>query len=216
MAEPADHGDRDDSARDRDDTARDRARLSQLISDARAGDEAAFAKLYVGHVNPLRRYARRLAVHEHLAEDLVSEAFARTWAQLAAGRGPREAFAAYLRAAVLHLHLNALKKDRALRWVPDVEGAAMANPDLAARIAEDGPEDAVLERLFNDRIKQALATLPHRWQVVLVRIYVENHSYRDVAAHLELTVDATRHLAQRARQGMRRALSELAERDHAA
>lgn len=138
--------------------------VAQLLDEARAGDPAAFAALYVGHVLSVRRYARRLAGREHQAEDLVAEAFARTWAQLAMGRGPREAFAAYLRAVVLNLHLSALKRDRALRWVSDIEHAALANPDLAARIAErdPGPEEATLERLFNTRLNEALSTLPDR------------------------------------------------------
>lgn len=180
---------------------------AELVDDARNGDQDAFAQLYLNHVGPIRRYARRLASHEHVAEDLVAEAFARTWAQLAAGAGPRQAFSAYVRAAVLNLHLGRLKKDRSLQWVDDIEQAALFNPDLATRIAEETTEDLVLQQLFNDRMRQALATLPHRWQVVLVRVYLDNEPYADVAADLALTVTATRQLAQRARRGMRRALA---------
>ena len=189
--------------------------VAQLLDEARAGDPAAFAALYAGHVRAMRRYARRLAGREHQAEDLVAEAFARTWAQLAIGRGPHEAFAAYLRAVVLNLHLSALKRDRAVRWVPDIEHAALADPDLAARIAERGagPEEATLEQLFNARLHVALSTLPERWQVVLRKVYVENEPYPSVAAHLGVSVNATRQVARRARQGMRKALDDLSEAD---
>lgn len=191
------------------------ASVGRLIVDARAGDADAFAALYALHVHRVRGYARRLAAHEHAAEDLVSEAFARTWEQLRAGRGPTTAFMGYLRAAVLNLHLGHLRREQRFDWVEDIEDSAMADPDLAARIAEHSPEHLVLEQLFNDRMKEALATLPQRWQLVLVLVYIENRPYPEIADQLNLTVVATRQLARRARVGMRAALAALA-RDHGA
>jgi RNA polymerase sigma-70 factor, ECF subfamily len=181
-----------------------------LLDAARAADAQAFGRLYADYVAWVRRYAVRLTGDRARADDLVSEAFARTWAQLAAGRGPRNgAFAAYLRATVLNLHLSQLKRDRNLRWVADVETAAIADPELAARIVGAGPEDVVLTRLLNATLRRALATLHPRWQFVLVAVYLENQPYPWVAARLGLSVDATHHLAQRARAGMRKALDEL-------
>ena len=158
-------------------------------------------------------FRSRLALHEQAAEDLVAEAFARTWEQLRAGAGPTTAFMGYLRAVVLHLHLRQLRRDQRFHWVEDVEGAAMADPELAARIAEHSPEHLVLEQLFNARIKEALATLPGRWQRVLVMVYIEDRPYAQIADDLDLSVDATRQLARRARAGMREALAALSERD---
>lgn len=87
----------------------------------------------------------------------------------------------------------------------------MADPDLAARIAEQSPEHLVLEQLFNDRMKEALATLPHRWQLVIVLVYIENRPYPEIADQLNLSVVATRQLARRARLGMRTALAALSD-----
>lgn len=191
------------------------ASVGQLVLDARAGDVSAYSALYAGHVYRLRGYARRLAAHDHAAEDLVAEAFAKTWEQLSAGRGPTTAFMGYLRATVLHLHLSQLRYEQRLTWVADIDDAAMANPELAAQIAETSPEDQMIERLFNDRMKEAMATLPQRWQLVLVAVYIEDRPYPEIAQELDLTVAATRQLAQRARQGMRAALAALADEDGA-
>ena len=181
----------------------------QLIKASRAGDAQAFGQLYADHLAWVRRYAVRLTRDRARADDLVAEAFARTWAQLAAGRGPSPGgFAAYLRATVLNVYLSQLKKDRNLRWVADVESAAMANPELAARIAATSPEDVVIARLLNATLRQALATLHPRWQYVLVSVYLENQPYSSVAAELGLSLPATHQLAQRARAGMRRALDD--------
>lgn len=189
-------------------TIRDRSEPSvpQLIIEARSGDAGAFAQLYAGHVDQVRGYARRL-VPSGAVEDVVAEAFASTWEQLVAGRGPRFAFLAYLRATVMHHHLGQLRRDRLLTWVADIEDAAMANPQLAARIAEESPEHLVLEQLLNARMREALASLPERWQLIIVMVYVEDRPYAQIANQLDLSVGATRQLARRARVGMREALA---------
>lgn len=189
--------------------------VGQLILQCRAGDADAFTSLYHHHVGRIRAYARRLARHEQAADDLVAEAFARTWEQLRAGRGPDLAFMGYLRAVVLNLHLHHLRVDQGLEWISDIETAALANPDLAARVIEQSPEHLVLDQLFNSHLKQALASLPHRWQQALVMVYIENHPYAHVASQLGLSVEATRQLARRARLGMRHALATLIEDDDA-
>lgn len=192
------------------------ARVGQLVADARAGDVEAFGILYSEHVHRVQAYARRLASHEHAAQDLVSEAFVRTWQQLRAGNGPTTAFLAYVRAAVLNLHLSHLRHEQRLRWVEDIESAAMSNPALAARIVEQSPDHLVLEQLLNQQMKHALATLPERWQLVIVWVYIEDRPYREVAADLGLTVEAARQLARRARVGMRKALADGFDEDWAA
>lgn len=197
-------------------TTREATEVARLVEQARAGDQEAFARLYAGHVAAVRRYARRLVVHEHHVEDLVAEAFTRTWEQLALGKGPRVVFLAYMRAVVMNLHLSRLARDRRLRWVADIEDSPLADPELAARIAEQTPEHLVIQQLLNQRMKQALATLPHRHQLVLVKVYIEGAPYKEVAAHLELTVDATRQLALRARKAMRHVLADLSDAGHIA
>lgn len=192
------------------------AEVAQLVDDARAGDHAAFAALYAAHVADVRRYARRLVVHEHLAEDLVAEAFVRTWEQLAAGKGPRLAFMGYMRAVVMNLHVSRVRHDQRVRSVEDIDHVTTARPELALRTAEHSPEHLVIQRLLNERLRHALAGLPHRHQVVLVRVHIEGAPYREVAAHLDLTVTATRQLAARARRAMRQILEELHRADDAA
>lgn len=110
----------------------------------------------------------------------------------------------------MNLHLGRLRRDKHLTWVADIQDAAMANPELAARIAEESPEGQVLDKLLNARMREALATLPYRWQQVIVMAYIEGRPYREIASRLDLSVDASRQLARRARGGMRQSLADLA------
>jgi RNA polymerase sigma-70 factor (ECF subfamily) len=184
-----------------------------LVHLARSGDREAFALLYASHVGLIRRYARRLAWDEQAADDLVADAFLRTWLQLLGGRGPEQGFGAYVRAAVLNIHLNQLAQRRRLRLVADIEVAGAADPALAARLVEHSPEDLVILGHLTARINEALLSLHPRWRAVLVLIYLEDRPYADVAASLGLTVSATQQLSLRARAGFRRALTQLRERD---
>jgi RNA polymerase sigma factor (sigma-70 family) len=177
-----------------------------LVAAARAGDDEAFATLYARHSRVIAAYAGRLA-EEHTAADLAAEAFARTWQQLQAGQGPREAFVPYVRAVVRNLHLSQLRRDGRHEWVADIEEAVMMQPERVARLVESSPEGVVLEQLANEEMLEALRSLPQRWQDVIVMVYVEGQPYADVARHFELNLVATRQLAHRARMGMRRALA---------
>jgi RNA polymerase sigma factor (sigma-70 family) len=159
--------------------------------------------LYLHHV---RRYARQLA-HADSVEDLVAEAFTRTWAQLRAGAGPDRFFAAYLRAAVLHLHLRQRRRDRHLEWVPDLE----ADAEVTARVATYSGDALANTRMLSSQLSDALATLPHRWRQVLVMAHVENRPYTEIAALLGLSPSACRQLAHRARMGLRQALVALGD-----
>lgn len=188
--------------------------VADLVAAARGGDAAAFAQLYAAHVGPTRAYARRL-VAGHAADDLVAEAFTRTWAQLVDGGGPRDAFAAYVRAVVLNLHLRSMRRDQPHQWVADVEDAVLANPERAAALVEANPEQVLLDELLNRRLMEALDSLPERWQTALVMVYIEARPYTEVAARLHLSVPAARQLARRARVRMRAALRDLHAEDRA-
>jgi RNA polymerase sigma factor (sigma-70 family) len=184
-----------------------------LILLARDGDRTAFGHLYAANVVAIQQYARRLVWHEQAADDLVAEAFLRTWIQLLAGGGPDRFFRAYVRTAVLNLHVTHLHRSERLDLVPDVEVAVVVAPGIATRFLAASPEDVVMVSVVHARLMEALLMLPQRWQTVLVMVYLEDVPYTDVSGTLGLTVDATRHLSMRARAGFRRALTTLHERD---
>ena len=69
---------------------------ADLLAAAGEGDEQASDELFRRHHTAVLRYARGLVRDQHLAEDLASEAFTRTFAAMRQGRGPRDACRPYL------------------------------------------------------------------------------------------------------------------------
>src|SRR5262245_7809441 len=165
---------------------------AELLEQARNGDEAAYAELYVRHQPAALRLAstyRRLGD----PEDLVNEAFEKILAAVRRGGGPTEAFRAYL-----FVTLRRLAAERAER--PPEEPLDDVPEPVAAEAAE--PEMARADR---DIMNDAFESLPDRWQTVLWHTAVEGRAPRELAAVLGVSANAAAALAYRAREKLRQA-----------
>ncbi len=170
---------------------------AELIRAVRAGDTSAYAVLFQRHVQAATRLARQLLTTGE-ADDLVSEAFLKVLAVLQDGRGPDEAFRAYLLTSVRRLHL-----DR-------VRATARTRPTDDDAVLDRGVpfEDAVSIAFENDAAARAFASLPERWQLVLWHVEVEGQKPAAVAPLLGMSPNAVSALAYRAREGLRAAYLE--------
>src|SRR5262245_30740082 len=165
---------------------------AELLEQARNGDEAAYAELYVRHQPAALRLAstyRRLGD----PEDLVNEAFEKVLAAVRRGGGPTEAFRAYL-----FVTLRRLAAERAER--PPEEPLDDVPEPVAAEAAE--PEMARADR---DIMNDAFESLPDRWQTVLWHSAVEGRAPRELASVLGVSANAAPALAYRAREKLRQA-----------
>ncbi len=162
---------------------------------------AAFATLYARHHDAARTLARQLARSPSDADDLVAGAFTRMLEVLRAGRGPTEAFRAYLLTSVRHLAYDRTRAERRLDLTDDLDGVHGVDPEGTVVPFTD-PALAGLERTL---AAQAFATLPERWQAVLWHLEVEGDSPADIAPLFGLTPNAVSALGYRAREGLRQA-----------
>lgn len=170
---------------------------ADLIRAVRAGDSSAYAVLFQRHVQAATRLARQL-LSTGEADDLVSEAFLKVLAVLQDGRGPDEAFRAYLLTSVRRLHV-----DR-------VRATARTRPTDDDAVLDRGVpfDDAVSAAFENDAAARAFASLPERWQLVLWHVEVEGQKPAAVAPLLGMSPNAVSALAYRAREGLRAAYLE--------
>lgn len=170
---------------------------AELIADVRAGDTDAYGVLFERHAQAATRLARHL-LRTGEADDLVSEAFLKVLTVLQDGRGPDEAFRAYLLTAVRRLHL-----DR-------VRATARTRPTDDEHVLDRGVpfDDAVTAAFENDAAARAFASLPERWQLVLWHVEVEGQKPAAVAPLLGMSPNAVSALAYRAREGLRAAYLE--------
>jgi RNA polymerase sigma-70 factor (ECF subfamily) len=143
-----------------------------LIVRCRTGDHRAWATVvgnHAGLVNGLLRGAYRLEPHD--AEDAFQEVFTR-----------------------LYLRLGDLREERALPgWIAQVTRNVALDlirsrkRELVSDELDEGsfhePEQRVLEAMS---VRQALARLPEQQREMLDRFFVQDQSYRTIAAELSI------------------------------
>jgi RNA polymerase sigma-70 factor (sigma-E family) len=142
------------------------------------------AAAYEAHAAGLGRLAYLLTGDAALAEDLVQEAFVRTFARFVQLRQP-EAVGTYLRRTVVNLarkQFRRAKKERASA------GGAGMTLDLAAQ-----PDVELREQLW-----AAMRELPYRQRAALVLRFYEDRSEREIARCLGCRVGTVKSLLHRA------------------
>ena len=167
---------------------------AELISRVRGGDVAAYGELFSRHVDAAHRLGRQL-VRGPDADDLVSEAFAKTLQVLQSGGGPDVAFRAYLLTSVRRLHVDRIRS------------AKKVQPSDDMTQYDDGLpfQDTAVANFENGAAARAFSSLPERWQLVLWHLEVEGQKPADIAPLLGMSANSVSALAYRAREGLRQA-----------
>ena len=167
---------------------------AELISRVRGGDTSAYGELFSRHVDAARRLGRQL-VRGTDADDLVSDAFAKTLQVLQGGGGPDVAFRAYLLTSLRRLHVDRIR------------AAKRVQPSDDMTVYDDGVpfQDTAVANFENGAAAKAFSSLPERWQLVLWHLEVEGQKPADIAPLLGMSANSVSALAYRAREGLRQA-----------
>jgi RNA polymerase sigma factor (sigma-70 family) len=165
---------------------------ADLIARARAGERTALEAIYRVHHEPVLRFARSLAGGD-LAEDLVAEAFARTFDKLLDGEGPDHSLRGYLMTAARNLRIGVVRKDHRL----------LLADDLTFCEPEPTGTDPWTERWDAELIQAAFGRLTERDRTVLWWTSVEGRPAEELAATWSTSPQAVRQHAFRAREALR-------------
>jgi RNA polymerase sigma factor (sigma-70 family) len=170
-----------------------------LVERARAGDRAAFEELYRRHRDRIFALLWRLAGGDAaLAEDLLQEAFVRTWQKLDSFRGDAR-FATWLH----RLSANVALSDRRVRL---------------RRVSRETPLEGAVERAVAGEkdvraaeqmdLEMAIAALPERARAVLVLYDIEGYSHAEIAELTGMAVGSSKAQLHRARKLVREGLEK--------
>jgi RNA polymerase sigma-70 factor (ECF subfamily) len=164
---------------------------SALSDHLAAGDRWALDEIYRRHAAALCRYARRY-VDDALAQDAVHDALANTQLALL-GRGRAVDLRPWLYRCVRNACLSEL--DRAGR-----RSAELPREPLAAGGADSCDVVACTERLLD--ALRCMGDLPPRQREALRLRALEGRGYDELAAHFDLTENASVQLVHRARRNL--------------
>jgi RNA polymerase sigma-70 factor (ECF subfamily) len=173
-------------------------RMQALVELAQAGDGEAFGQLYDHYVEPVYRYLYyRLGAHQ-LAEDLTSETFLRALRRLDSYTWQGKDFGAWLTTIARNLVTDHVKSSR---FRLEVTTAEMLDADRA----EDGIEDAVVDRLAHAQVIDAVRRLKPDQQECIVLRFLQGLSIAEAADVMGRSQGAIKQLQLRAL----RALAQL-------
>jgi RNA polymerase sigma-70 factor, ECF subfamily len=181
----------------------------RLAADAR--DRVRFEEEALELSDQVYRVARRLVGSREEAEDLMQEAYARafrSWRSYTPGTN--------LRAWLLRILTN-LNIDRGRRQqrTPDMQPLEEGDYFLYNKLEESAREpeteqDAIVERLSQDSVVDALAAVPHDFRDVVVLVDIGDFSYADAAQILDIPVGTVMSRLHRGRRILKAQLAEKA------
>ncbi|KAB2963578.1 sigma-70 family RNA polymerase sigma factor [Zoogloea sp.] len=142
----------------------------------------------------LRRYARALVGDRAAADDLVQDTLERAWSRLARWR-PGSDLRTWLFAIMHNLRVDQLRHP-AVECVPIDEDAHV----LPVRASQS-------DRIELDNLAEALAQVPEEQRAVLLLISLEEMTYAEVAATLDIPVGTVMSRLSRGRERLRQILT---------
>lgn len=169
---------------------------ADLLDRVKRAERSAFVRLVELHFQPVYRVAWRSLGGGDGAEDIAQEAFLRLW------RNPHQVRdGKSLRSWLMRVATN-LAIDRHRRRLPEAAGEP---PEVVD--ASPGPERVLQRSEIAHEIDAAIAGLPERQRLALVLSHFEGYGNPDIAAALEVSVEAVESLLARARRGLKVALA---------
>ncbi len=159
-----------------------------LVARARAGDPAAFERLFEQYHAPVLNYLHRMVGERALAEDLTQDAFVKAYRALPSTREDL-AFKAWIYRIATNTAISHLRRRKLVRWVPFLPG-------------QDHSTGESIERTVGRRhdVEQALQKLPQHYAAVLLLRHYQGLSLAETAAALDITENAAKLRLFRARK----------------
>jgi RNA polymerase sigma factor (sigma-70 family) len=178
----------------------DEARLARAAAD---GDGLAFAKLYDAYEKRIFNFCLRLVGSQEDAADATQDAFVKVLQRLPKITGELN-FGAYLFTAARNASYDIIgKRKRAepVEEIGDVTGRPL-HGDERGHIDVD-PERAAMLAALQESVQTANAKLPERQREVLALRELEDMSYDDIAAVMDMNRNSVAQLISRARIKLR-------------
>lgn len=177
---------------------------TQLMLQVRNGDSGAGDALIRRNFDRVARYIGRVIRHPRLVEDLTQDVFLQIL-QNARQYEPTAKFSTWLYRIATNTALNCLNRADVRRRSSEPVDGEMEFADRSV----DGPDRQMNLDELKQQVARAIDALPPNQRVALTLFEYEELSYEQIAAVMNLTVDAVRSVLARARAVLRDKLANL-------
>lgn len=157
----------------------------ELVAEAKAGDQAAFAELYEQTSAELYRSVCSMVRDEDLAWDVLQDSYLRAWRGLVKLEA-NEAFLPWLRRIAVNVAVTTLSRRQPLRFTELAGEENEAEPELPDLNPVTQPELALDRKESARLVKEILAGLPEEQQLIVGMRYYEDMSIQDISETLQI------------------------------
>ena len=184
---------------------------ARLVRLTLAGDREAFEEIVRRHYGDLLRSMRRYVGAREDAEDLVQETFLRAYRALDR-YDPERRFWTWIWTIAYRLALN--HRARKGRTDPRIEDRSDGSGPIGSGwLADHRPVERIEERLTRRAFTEALERLDPEHRAVLLLRVLEERTYEEIAAILELPAGTVMSRLSRARSKLRERMGEPAAQE---
>lgn len=182
-----------------------------LLAATRTGDQLAFEELVRRYNTKIINYVYRLLNDYDLAVDLAQETFIRVY-KSADRYQATFSFSTYIYKIAHNLAISELRQRNRRRLVPlpsffsdkDSEEVEIEIADQRQMLADD----AMIANERQAAVAKAIASLPEKYRAALVLCDIEERSYEEISAVLDLPVGTVKSRINRARNLLKEKLRE--------
>jgi len=180
----------------------------QLLSEAKSGNQQAFAELCLRYRGMLMNRIYRIVRHQEDAEDVLQETLLKAYQNLPTFRGACS-FSTWLVAIGTNTSLMLLRRRKALRkYSCDVVTEAGETLAMECRDSAPDPEQRYMMSQTCQKLKHAVARLSPQVQNLLEMYYKGDLRLKDAAQILGSSEATTKSKLLRARHTLRRSLKQ--------
>lgn len=184
----------------------------QLVADFQRGDRRAFDTLVIRYQDRAFRFCLRYMGNREVAEEVAQEAFVRIYQNLHTFRGDSSFTSWFYRVVGNHCK-NRVKSAarRKERYHDSIDAPRSDDDDRGMELPDRGPdpEDLLGRRQRQSAIETALAGLDPDDRALLILRELEQQSYEEIGAALELPLGTVKSRIFRARQALKDAAQRL-------
>lgn len=185
---------------------------SLLVKKAKENDLSAFEELVRIHQNRVYSLCLQFSGNREDAQDLAQEAFIRAYRAMGSFRNEAD-FGTWLHRIAVNVCLNSRRKNGGKQPLSlDEPYQSEDGGEIRHEVAsEDGdPLRALEEKEFRGLVQAALKSLSGEHRTVLVLREIEGYSYEEVSRMLGCSLGTVKSRLSRARESLRRMMTELA------
>lgn len=178
----------------------------ELVARAAAGDDDAFAALVTRYSDFVFTIVVRIVIDEEDARDVAQDAFVRAHRALGKFRGDSK-FSSWLYRIAVNRALTHLKQRKrrpspvSLGEVPQLESSVLDT------VKRSDPERDLFRSERARTVVRAVEKLPPNYRTVVTLFYLEERSYKEVAAILGIPMGTLKTYLHRARAILRQTLA---------